>query len=424
MSRWTAIRRACLFPLTIVLGLPAANAAIGVDPDCPAPTDIVTIVANGPTVQREPLSVTVTGNTVKLVAQAYNSGFSLPPYTEVRGVLPPLVVGKYRVEFYTRIQPNGAPDGDPATLLPERLQEAATFEVFANPPVCAPAMVEVIGASFTSADADDSFPEAVRFRVTDSHGNPNPNIALRVERVRAPSEPSTNAAVPDLAQPLTSITTGIDGVASLGGRANRTAGSFQYRAFVYSPIGYRRAAYATFYNRPAGSARPGYPVIEFRRYTPQENEHFIMTGDSAEAAALDRSRDWSRTGEVFMTFAPGSNHAGTSPVCRYYGLPSAGLDSHFFSAAPEECAAVAQRYASAWKLETSDAFEVYLPDRATGECPPATRKVHRAYNNLPDANHRYAFTPYVAVSNLHPYDGPYWTLEGYGPDSVVMCLPQ
>ena len=67
---------------------------------------------------------------------------------------------------------------------------------------------------------------------------------------------------------------------------------------------------------------------------------------------------------------------------------------------------------------------MYLPNRVTGACPPGTRRLYRGYNNQLDANHRYAFTHDVAVLNAHPEGGPYWSLEGYGEDAVVMCLPQ
>ena len=281
-----------------------------------------------------------------------------------------------------------------------------------------------MGAAFTTAEVNQNYPDALHFRVTDAHGNPIPNGSLSVERVYAPSEAATIAQRPDLAIPPTSITTGPDGIASLGGRANSYAGPFQYRATVYINFE-RRVAHGTFYNRPIGSAAPTYPVIEFQRYMPPRGlVHFFMTGDSAEAAKLDRTTIWTRTGEVFMTFAPGSSRPGTAAVCRFYGIPSAGLDSHFFTAAPDECDAVAQRFGNAWKLETLDAFEVYLPNRETGACPPDTRKLYRAYNNLPDANHRYAFTHDIALRNLYPYGGPLWSLEGYGEDAVVMCLPQ
>lgn len=244
-----------------------------------------------------------------------------------------------------------------------------------------------------------------------------------VQRVYAASE-RENTARPDIESPETVLRTDSDGVAMLVGRANAAPGAFQYRGYVFT-IGGPRSAYGTFYNRPLNSAAPTYPLIEYLLYTPVSgHSHFFITGNSIEAASLDRGTTWTRTGEVLMAFAPWSGVPGTVPVCRFYGLPSAGLDSHFLSAASDECDAVAHRFGNERTLETPNAFEVNLPKRDTGECPVGTRKVYRAYNQLPDANHRYALTHEVALTNAHPPSGPYWVLEGYGPDSVAMCLPR
>jgi len=43
-------------------------------------------------------------------------------------------------------------------------------------------------------------------------------------------------------------------------------------------------------------------------------------------------------------------------VCRLYGLPEAGLDSHFYSIDPDECAVVLERWPSSWTLEASAVF--------------------------------------------------------------------
>ena len=42
--------------------------------------------------------------------------------------------------------------------------------------------------------------------------------------------------------------------------------------------------------------------------------------------------------------------ANSVPVCRFYGNPARGLDSHFYSASPDECAAVQQRFPDDWLL--------------------------------------------------------------------------
>jgi len=420
LAAWTKYAVAMTFAMMCSCGY----ASIAVQPACPSSTDDITLVATGPSVQRDPLALEVRGTTVRLVAQAFNSGFTLPPYTEVRGTIAPLPIGKYRIEFYTRIQPNGLPGGDTSTLLPERFEEAGDFEVYSVPPTCAPVYVEPVGSTFSTAEVGRPYLQSQRFKVTDAHRNPVPNYALHLYRRGPPSEPATNGPVPDFAQPTTTVVTDSDGIATLAGTANQVPGAFHYVAFLTNQNRPPWVAYGLFYNRPQGSLEPDYPVLEFVRTLPDGMQHFFLTGVPTEAAQLDLRPEWQRTFEVFMTFAPVANRAGTSPVCRFYGLPAAGLDSHFFSADANECDAVRQRFANAWVIETTDAFEVYMPNRDTGACPAQTRKVYRGYNNRPDANHRYAFTHDIAVLNAHPPSGPYWTLEGYGQDSVVMCIPQ
>ncbi len=401
-----------------------ADASIAVDPECPAFNDGIVITATGPSVMGVPLSLVLNGATIKLVAQEFYSGFALPPATRVVGTLPPLAPGKYRIEFYTRMQPGGQIGGDPSTLLHELFNEAKNFEVFQLPPTCSPTTIEAVSGELISAGVGEPYPVALRMKVTDAHANPIPNFALRVYRWGSSSEPTYGVPFPDFAQPPTELITGADGIATFSGTASQTPGTFLYTASLSSISRPTSVAYATFYNRPAETLLPTVAVVEFVRRLPNGMQHFFMTGSTAEVAQLDRSNDWKRTGEVFMAFARDSGHAGASPVCRFYGLPSAGLDSHFFSASADECSAVAQRFGNAWQLETSDAFEVYLPDRSTGACPAQTRKLHRAYNNQPDANHRFALTHDIALFNAHPFSGPYWSLEGYGLDAVVMCLPQ
>jgi len=60
---------------------------------------------------------------------------------------------------------------------------------------------------------------------------------------------------------------------------------------------------------------------------------------------------------------------------------------------------------------------MYLP--SNGSCPPNTTEVHRAFDNRPDANHRYTTDPAV----LAQMQALGWVAEGDGPDLVVMCAP-
>ena len=147
-------------------------------------------------------------------------------------------------------------------------------------------------------------------------------------------------------------------------------------------------------------------------------DHYFMTADRAEQALLDNgiTAGWRRTGEDLRVVTSAALDPELSPVCRYYGRPEAHLDSHFFSAAPDECAAVAQRFGASWTLETSQAFQVHLPDRVTGACPRGSLKVVRAFDNRPDANHYYGW--------LAPAP-PGWIYEGYGagPYPTAFCAP-
>lgn len=391
---------------------------IGTAPDCPSVADAIVIVASGPTVASEPLSVTVSGSTIKLVALEFDSGFTLPPATRVRATLPPLAEGRYEIAFHTRRQPDGSLSRDPATLLPEVFRESRSLEVYVAPPPCRAATVEVVGSPFVSAPVANAYPEPLRFLVKDAHGYPVANQTLYPRRVKPPHEPSTNAPVADLAETIDSVTTGPDGIATLVAAANGVEGAFQYRAEV-STVDTTSTAHVVFYNRPVESVDPNYPVVEFERYVPERASwHYFMTGNPVEMAKLDRSRDWRRTGAVFMSFAPGTGRPEARGVCRFYGLPAANLDSHFFSADPDECAAVREKFVGSWEEETANAFEVMLPDRQTGDCPAGSVPLHRAFNNRPDANHRYALSTAVLIR-----DGS-WTLEGYGPGATVMCLPR
>jgi hypothetical protein len=109
-------------------------------------------------------------------------------------------------------------------------------------------------------------------------------------------------------------------------------------------------------------------------------------------------------------------------VCRFYIPPPS--DSHFFSAAADECAAVLAKIPvdpnfQSFLYETSSAFYIALPDRATGACPAGTIPVYRLWNQRADSNHRYTTDP--ATKALMIAKG--YVPEGYGPDAIVMCTP-
>jgi hypothetical protein len=154
-----------------------------------------------------------------------------------------------------------------------------------------------------------------------------------------------------------------------------------------------------------------------------------MTASDAEKADLDTGLHpgWRRTGESFNAYAAGSSASGSiNPVCRYYSDPQydefgGGVDSHFLSADADECWSVFVKYANGlWSYENDNAFQINLPDKATGACPAQTMPVYRLWNHRSDSNHRYTTSGATKARMLA--EG--YVAEGYGPDSVAMCAVQ
>lgn len=156
------------------------------------------------------------------------------------------------------------------------------------------------------------------------------------------------------------------------------------------------------------------PVVEF--YNAGLDNYFI-TANPAEASAIDGGAagpGWSRTG---IDFGDG----GPTPVCRFYGSLSPGPNSHFYTALPEECAALKQLQQTTpitqkrWNFESLD-FSTTIP--ASGACAADKVPVYRAYNNGfgrgIDSNHRIT----TSLAGIQEVVGRGWSNEG-----VVMCAP-
>jgi len=160
-------------------------------------------------------------------------------------------------------------------------------------------------------------------------------------------------------------------------------------------------------------------VVEYYNATL---DHYFVTNYGPEIQALDSGTQigWARTGLTFQTHAAGSTmFASSSPVCRFYGSPAYGLDSHFYSASPLECDDVKKKFAKEWLLEAEDLFRVHPVDPNTGICPTGTKAVYRLWNNRPDVNHRY--TTESAVVDAMLAKG--YVLEGNGSPArpVAFC---
>jgi hypothetical protein len=155
--------------------------------------------------------------------------------------------------------------------------------------------------------------------------------------------------------------------------------------------------------------------------------HYFMTADAHEAMSIEAGAagpGWSRTQKSFKVF-PDAGHAPMNalPVCRFYGTPGLGPNSHFYTLDPVECAAVKQD--PGWTFEgvvfymLKPYFDHSCPvyNQVMGSYADALR-VWRSYNNRApqmDANHRYASDPAV-YSQM--------SATGWGAENVVMCTPE
>jgi hypothetical protein len=201
-----------------------------------------------------------------------------------------------------------------------------------------------------------------------------PGVGVNWQPLTLPGQPPPGPQ-PDLAA-IVNGTTDAQGIYSFQAAANGVPGTFEYRAFIdYAYLA--PSAYYVISNESVPGTFPIYPVVE---YFNGNLSHFFITTYPAEMAKLDAEQSgWLRTGGVFLAYGtdPATRPSNAVPVCRFYGLPQAGLDSHFFSASAQECTEVMQRFGNAWLLETDNAFGVLLPDLQTGSCPSGTLPVHR-----------------------------------------------
>ena len=156
-------------------------------------------------------------------------------------------------------------------------------------------------------------------------------------------------------------------------------------------------------------------VVEFHNMVL---DHYFMTAAAEEAIGIDHGAagpGWARTGFSFKAWLSASAAPpGVRPVCRFYGTPGIGPNSHFYTIDPDECAAVQRD--PGWTLEATDVYYLYAP--SGGGCSDGKRPVDRAYNNRyaqNDSNHRYASDP--AAYNQVLAQG--WRAEG-----LVMCAEQ
>jgi hypothetical protein len=106
------------------------------------------------------------------------------------------------------------------------------------------------------------------------------------------------------------------------------------------------------------------------------------------------------------------------PVCRFYGTTALGPDgqrlgpnSHFYTADPDECAAVKNDVG--W---TYEGIVFHVRASGFGLCAAPFVAVRRLYNGRfaqNDSNHRYTIDPAIVAQ---------MTNAGWAPEGIVFCI--
>lgn len=164
------------------------------------------------------------------------------------------------------------------------------------------------------------------------------------------------------------------------------------------------------------AAAPPAALVTVVEYHHAPTRQYFLTPDPAEQAFLDAGGlggAWLRTGFAFRAFD--RNDATDSrelAVCRFFGTPGVGPNSHFYTADPAECAAV--RANPLWQDE-GIAFHALLP--AAGVCPagyPAVVRLWQAGTDPTGSRHRYL----VDAAEIARMAAAGWVVEG-----PVFCAP-
>lgn len=155
----------------------------------------------------------------------------------------------------------------------------------------------------------------------------------------------------------------------------------------------------------------GYSLVQ--EFYNSDLAHYFRTASKEEAAAVAQGaagRNWRNTGNFFYVWSDASE--GAAPVCRFYGAPGVGPNSHFYTVNPFECEAVKRD--RGW---TYEGIAFYAKPPVAGACPAGTVPVYRAYNNRwreNDSNHRF-------TTDLHLYRSMTSTTGGWVAEGVAMC---
>ncbi len=163
---------------------------------------------------------------------------------------------------------------------------------------------------------------------------------------------------------------------------------------------------------PVALAEPTGTAVEYYHPTLR---HYFVTASPGEMAFVESGgagAGWTATGGRFGVYASSADAPGLAPVCRFYGTPGVGPNSHFYTADADECAFV--KTLPGWSYE-GIAFHVPLPSARA--CATGTTPVYRTYNNgagRNDSNHRFTVDATVQDRMVG---------AGHADEGVVMCAP-
>ena len=158
-----------------------------------------------------------------------------------------------------------------------------------------------------------------------------------------------------------------------------------------------------------GASEP--PRTEIVEYYAPSLDHYFMTGFALEESALDAGTPiagWTRTGKSFPAYS--EIGSGLSTVCRFFGTPGVGFNTHFYTAFDFECDVLKSQ--AAWIFE-SNAFYIAAD---VLQCPGSTRPVFRLYNDGMGGQPNHRYTTSWPVIDVMQTQG--WLLEG-----LVFCAP-
>jgi uncharacterized protein (DUF1800 family) len=173
-----------------------------------------------------------------------------------------------------------------------------------------------------------------------------------------------------------------------------------------------RKALALWLVSAAAWAEPTATAVE---YYNTGLRHYFVTANPGEMAIVENGGagpGWVRTGGAFGVYAGAGDAPGIVPVCRFYGTPGVGPNSHFYTADAGECAFV--KTTQGW---TYEGIAFHIHPVIAGACATGTTPVYRTYNDgaaRNDSNHRFTVDATVQAKMVS---------AGNRSEGIVMCAP-